>query len=337
MFRRKQRVAAQQAEVTNGDTLFNLIGRDVCVTAIARHLDAVDINALMHTSKTTLRLFKNSKTFDLQKDVNAILQCVMRNDSEGFREQMLLAKRKYRGDFWRLLMVRTCGVESRGKRSEAISPIEFAVCAGSFSDKDEHNYLLLKMFYCIPLACRAEVLKHIENVAANGTMQFGEWRGVLSAIDDLVTRYNNYHVLYNYAGVLRANKYWREHVVPYQEKLPESVLQEMCRPIHWMPVPDFKNLSAPPTPALKVDGSEPFTRSRLTGRKWGIFHGYYSGAITAANGRVGDTRRVESDKDRSVLLKYSQDKKEQLQALLKEQWELAREHEAEKKGVSPTP
>ncbi len=320
MWGRKNAAEHQQAPERQ-QSLFNILGKNICRDVLTRLLTADEIEAVMKTSWSMRELFKGSNTFQMQRDASALLKFAMSANLSYFNGQFWSARVKYRKDVWRLLLTRTRGVEQRGKRWEAISAVEFAACSGNLSDNGNHHYLLNWLLSYIPEKYRHIALQQIADLIEFGTMQYGECRGVLSAVADLDARYTRYIDDYDIIGSRRSEKYWRKHVVPYQEKLPEIVVQELCRQINFLPVPDFKNLQAPP-PAQKLDGSAPFARPALTVRKWGLFHGNNHGAHTAMNERGSGIGWIEPKRDRDVLRTYSKAKKEQLVTLLDEQREL---------------
>ena len=128
-------------------------------------------------------------------------------------------------------------------------------------------------------------------------MQYGQVRGLLSAVTELDVQYTRFMDDYPSRGIRKSEKFWRVSVVLHQEKLPENVLREFCRAILWQPVlPDFKTLSAPP-PAVLEDGLAPFDLPWYCIRHWGIYHGNNAFARLALNERgygigVNEARRV---------------------------------------------
>ncbi len=320
--KRKQR---QEIELRRVPTLFNKVFRDVCRNSIAPHLTADDIEAVLKTSASMRDLFQGSRIFGLMKNANLVLQEVMAADPVKVDARLHELKKIYGEDFWQLLVTRTRGTEARGQQWQAISAIEFCVYAGDFSDDPGHGYLLNRLLDYIPLQHRHIAVAQITAMNEPGTVQYGEKRGLLSAIHKLDMSYDTFIDYAMRLSPRKSDSYWRKHVVAAQKNLPESSLREFCRPIAWTAFPpDFRHLAAPP-PAQMPNGKPVFSAPFYC-RGWGIYHAdnaFVRIAISERN--TGISWRLAA-RDRDVFRMYSKIKKEQLDALIGEQMWLISEY-----------
>ena len=159
--RRMQRANNNQEPVRR-PTLF--ANRNICRDVLTRYLTAGDIEAVMKTSWSMREAFKGSSSFKLLKDASVLLQAVMADDIEKFASLLEGFKEEYGDRFWHLLLAQTRGVEERGKRWEAISVVEFALCAGAFSDNPGHGYMLNHLLDLIPLEHRHLAIAQINDI-----------------------------------------------------------------------------------------------------------------------------------------------------------------------------
>jgi len=281
------------------------------------------------------RLFPALTTSDNSMQIAAkqILLLIMNYSANKIDAKLKRLALKYGDVFWQLILTKTSGIEAHNNKQWLdISPIEFAVCAGDFSDEGEHGYILNRLLAYIPIEHRSEALIKIKNMKELGIMHDGIKRGLLSEFATLDQAYTLCADYYNNKSYEEFTIYWKRIVVSAQLSLPMNGLREFCRPILWcdvsVQIPDFKNLPAPPDAKIE-GGKSPFSQKGLC-EGWGLFHYTYAASARRGglDGKDDDTRM--SDRavlhDRDYLREYCKVKTAQLDRLIDQQERLIHEH-----------